>query len=78
VLRSRSFGRAVKGIALLLLAYTPFVLIGGNEAYANQIAMGASLEAHTPPRLARLVYAYYFLVIGVVQQFAEYIRENKR
>jgi len=54
--------RIAIGIALLLLAYTPFILIGGNEAYANQIA----------------IYAYYFLVIGVVQQFAEYLRENKK
>jgi len=54
--------RIAIGIALLLLAYTPFILIGGNKACANQIA----------------IYAHCFLVIGVVQQFVEYLRENKR
>jgi hypothetical protein len=44
--------------ALLLLFLTAIILVQGQEKAANQIA----------------IYAYYFLVIGVVQQLIEYIR----
>jgi hypothetical protein len=44
--------------ALLLLFLTAITLVQGQEKAANQIA----------------IYAYYFLVIGVVQQLIEYIR----
>jgi len=44
--------------ALFLLFLTAIILVQGQEKAANQIA----------------IYAYYFLVIGVVQQLIEYIR----
>lgn len=47
--------------ALILLIITPFYLIKNLESYANFIA----------------TLAYYFLVIGVVKQFVEYLREQK-
>lgn len=44
--------------ALLLLIISAFVLAYKNEALANQIA----------------IYAYYYLVVGVLLQLIEYIR----
>jgi septum site-determining protein MinD len=48
------------GAGLLLLAYTAVLLVQKKEDFANQIA----------------IYAYYFLVVGVVLQLVEYIREG--
>ena len=45
--------------ALLLLILCPFLLIQKREAFANQIA----------------IYSYYFLVIGVIKQFKDYIKD---
>jgi len=45
--------------AILLLGYCPFLLIGKLDKFAENIA----------------IYAYYFLVVGVVLQFVEYIRK---
>src|SRR3989344_8076039 len=45
--------------ALLLLILTPFLLIQKREAFANQVAM----------------YSYYFLVIGVIKQFKDYVKD---
>ena len=47
--------------ALLLLIMTPFFLIRNLENYANYLA----------------TMAYFLLVIGVIKQFVEYLRENK-
>jgi hypothetical protein len=47
--------------AILLLGYCPFLLMGGIKGFAENIA----------------VYAYYFLVIGVGLQFAEYFSKRE-
>jgi len=47
--------------ALFLLILTPFFLIKNLEAYANYLA----------------TLAYFFLVIGVVKQFVEYIKTKE-
>lgn len=48
------------GAALILLLFSAVLLGQEKEAFANQIA----------------IYAYYFLVVGVVLQLIEYIREG--
>lgn len=47
--------------ALLLLGYVPFLLIGKQDKIAETAA----------------IYVYYFLVIGVAMQFAEYIKKSE-
>ncbi len=47
--------------ALLLLGYVPFLLIGKQDKIAETAA----------------IYVYYFLVIGIAMQFAEYIKKNE-
>ncbi len=46
--------------ALILLVITPFYLIKNLEVFANYLA----------------TLAYFFLVIGVIKQFIEYLREK--
>ncbi len=53
--------RIAAGIALLFLTSCPILLIFKKEAMAEQMA----------------IYAYYFLVITVVVQIREYLREEK-
>lgn len=48
------------GAALILLLFTAVLLVQKKEAFANQVA----------------IYAYYFLVVGVVLQLIEYIRHG--
>jgi septum site-determining protein MinD len=48
------------GAALVLLLFAAALLAQNREAFANQVA----------------IYAYYFLVVGVVLQLIEYIREE--
>jgi len=48
------------GAALALLLITPFLLIRNLENYANYTA----------------TLAYFLLVIGVIKQFAEYLKEK--
>lgn len=49
------------GVALALLFFTAIILVQKKEDLANQMA----------------IYAYYFLVVGVVLQFLEYIRNKE-
>jgi len=53
-------GKIQIGDALTLLIITPFLLIRNLENYANYTA----------------TLAYFLLVIGVVKQFLEYLREK--
>lgn len=55
------YDRLPIGIALVLLATTAGVLASGNEKMANDIA----------------IMAYYLLVLGVVLQIINYIREQR-
>lgn len=52
--------RILVGFALLLLVFTAATLAMGSESYANQMA----------------VWTYYFLVIGFIAQFFEFLREG--
>jgi septum site-determining protein MinD len=58
LLVNRRDSRYSIGAALILLLFTAILLVQKKEAFANQIA----------------IYAYYFLVVGVVLQLIEYIR----
>jgi len=53
--------RMLVGTALFLLGACAVLLAGGKEFYANEVA----------------IWAYYFLVIGVLGLFIEYLREKK-
>ncbi len=53
--------RMAIGAALILLVATPIYLILKLEAFANYLA----------------TVAYFFLVVGVIKQFFEYLRERK-
>lgn len=53
-------GRIPVGLALALLVASAFTLATGNEFFANQLA----------------TYCYYFLVMGVVLLFIEYLRDG--
>ena len=52
--------RILIGFAIILLMSTAVVLVMGLESHAENIA----------------ILAYYFLVIGVIAQFIEYLREG--
>ena len=52
--------RILMGFALLLLIFTAATRAIGSESYADQIA----------------VWAYYFLVIGVILSLTEYLRSG--
>jgi hypothetical protein len=54
--------RMLVGTALFLLVVCAVLLVSGSERYANEVA----------------IWAYYFLVIGVLGLFIEYMREEKR
>lgn len=53
-------GRILVGMALVCLVLAAINLAVGNDAYANQVA----------------IYAYWFLVSGVICLLAEYLREK--
>jgi hypothetical protein len=54
--------RMLVGTALFLLGACVVLLAGGKEFYANEVA----------------IWAYYFLVIGVLGLFIEYLREGRK
>jgi len=54
--------RIAAAVALILLSSIPFLLIGKKEHLAETMA----------------IYAYYFLVITVITQIREYMRESKK
>jgi len=54
--------RLLVGSFMVLLVFAAVFLALGNEFYANRVA----------------VWAYYFLVVGVVGLFVEYVRESRR
>ena len=54
-------GRIPVGLALILLVSAAFILALGNEFFANQLA----------------TYCYYFLVMGAILLFIDYLRESK-
>ena len=58
-------GRIAIGCALALLLACPFLLMWKTQTLAGAVAEIAA------------IYAYYFLVIGVVLQLVEYRRERK-
>ncbi len=60
--RRKYDSRILIGAALFCLVACPLFLIANNEKVAEKIA----------------IYAYYFLVVGVIKQFVEYIREDKK
>jgi len=53
--------RILIGFAIVLLMFTAVVLVSGSESFAENIA----------------IHAYYFLVIGVIAQFVEFLREGR-
>jgi len=61
-IRIKIDGRIPIGIALGLLLLSALILAFGKEDMANNIA----------------IVCYYFLVSGVVVQFVEYLREDKK
>ena len=61
-IKTKMDGRIPIGIALGLLVLSAIILVFENESLANNIA----------------IVCYYFLVSGVVVQFVEYLRENKK
>ncbi len=62
IYRFKFEGRVSIGFALFFLILCPFLLILGKEPIAEKVA----------------IWAYMFLVVGVIQMFIEYIREGKR
>ena len=62
IYRFKFEGRVSIGFALFFLILCPFLLIFGKELIAEKVA----------------IWAYMFLVVGVIQMFIEYIREGKR
>ncbi|MDY6864652.1 MAG: flippase [Halobacteriota archaeon] len=53
--------RILIGFAIVLLMFTAIVLVNGSESYAENIA----------------ILAYYSLVIGVIAQLVDYLRESR-
>ncbi len=61
LIKSFSLGQKFVLIAIILLIYSAISLIKNNENYANAIA----------------ILSYYFLTIGVLNEFVDYILEKK-